>query len=116
LTDEVREMTVSARTRERSAILLHQPVGEARVLGVGLRLANGSTDILRPAPLDRPPHDPGTVGEGGKRHRVVIWRDSTASASGPVKGGCPRQLVEQAGEVVLVGGRPPPFASGLLGS
>ena len=46
LTDEVREITVSARTRERSAITSSiRPSAKYALSGSGLRLANGSTTI-----------------------------------------------------------------------
>ena len=46
LADEVREITVSARTRERSAITSSiSPSAKYASSGAGLRLANGSTTI-----------------------------------------------------------------------
>ena len=46
LTDEVREITVSARTRERSAITSSiRPSAKYALSGSGLRLANGSTTM-----------------------------------------------------------------------
>ena len=61
LTDEVREITVSARTRERSAITSSiRPSAKYALSGSGLRLANGSTTMAffgaaagRPGRLER---------------------------------------------------------------
>ena len=119
LTEEVREITVSAWTRERSAITSSiRPSAKYALSGSGLRLANGSTTMaffgaaggasgasraarnsstvpnrsagtLDSARSMARRTDPGTPGRsvvsGGTGSNT--WRDNTATALGPVKGG-----------------------------
>ena len=129
--------------------LLHQAVGEVRVVGIGaqvgerqhddglLRRGRGSLRGLqrrqelqhRPKPvrrdlgqrpLDGPSHRPRHAGaeRGERRHRVEQLARQHRGDAGPGEGRLTRQqLVEDAGEAVLVGpGVDLAFAFGLLGT